>query len=216
MSKYTEYTEKAEELGKLINTERTARGLKPLYMTKYLNECAVIRASEASVYWSHTRPDGQSASSVINQNIVDWAIFGENLAAGSESAESTLNQWRNSQNHWNAIISGDYTHIGIGVIYNPNGVNGVQWFWCTIFTSDFRGDDYEYEGQYLPGNHEEQKIIGAFENAEKLRKIVIPESVKKIGENSFSGTALESVKIASDCEYSESSFPEGCEIGFYE
>ncbi|MDE5936604.1 MAG: leucine-rich repeat domain-containing protein [Ruminococcus sp.] len=60
------------------------------------------------------------------------------------------------------------------------------------------------------------KYIGAFENAEKLRKIVIPESVKKIGTKSFSGTALKSVKIASDCEYSATSFPEDCEIEFYE
>lgn len=58
--------------------------------------------------------------------------------------------------------------------------------------------------------------LGAFENAGKLQKIVIPESVKKIGNKSFSGTALKSVKIASDCEYSESSFPENCGMEFYE
>ncbi|MDE6789118.1 MAG: CAP domain-containing protein, partial [Ruminococcus sp.] len=150
---YTEYPEKAEELGKLINTERTARGLKPLYCVPHLNKCAMIRASEASVYWSHTRPDGRNWSSVIDLDIVDLAHYSENLAAGSETAEAALNQWRNSQNHWNAIISEYYTHIGIGIIYNPNGVNGVQWFWCTIFTSDFRGDDYKYEGQYLPGEY---------------------------------------------------------------
>ena len=150
---YTEYPEKVEELGKLINTERTARGLKPLYCVPHLNECAMIRASEVSVYWSHTRPDGRNWSSVIDLDIVDLAHYSENLAAGSESAESTLNQWRNSQNHWNAIINEYYTHIGIGVIYNPNGVNGVKWFWCTIFTSDFRGNNYEYEGQYLPGEY---------------------------------------------------------------
>lgn len=56
---------------------------------------------------------------------------------------------------------------------------------------------------------------GAFENAEKLQKIIIPESVKKIGSFSFSGTALKTVKIASDCEYSESSFPENCTINFF-
>ena len=58
-------------------------------------------------------------------------------------------------------------------------------------------------------------FLGAFENAEKLRKIVIPESVRKIGKRSFLGTALKSVKIASDCEYSESSFPDGCKVEFY-
>ncbi|MDE7363332.1 MAG: leucine-rich repeat domain-containing protein [Ruminococcus sp.] len=57
--------------------------------------------------------------------------------------------------------------------------------------------------------------LGAFENAEKLQKIIIPESVKKIGKFGFSGTALKTVKIASDCEYSESSFSENCTINFY-
>ncbi|MDE6520288.1 MAG: leucine-rich repeat domain-containing protein [Ruminococcus sp.] len=57
--------------------------------------------------------------------------------------------------------------------------------------------------------------LGAFENAGKLQKITIPESVKKIGKFGFSGTALKVVKIASDCEYSESSFPENCTINFY-
>lgn len=57
--------------------------------------------------------------------------------------------------------------------------------------------------------------LGAFENTKKLIKVIIPESVKKIGRLGFSRTQLNTVKIASDCEYSESSFPEGCGIEFY-
>lgn len=57
--------------------------------------------------------------------------------------------------------------------------------------------------------------MGAFENAEKLGKIVIPESVKKIGGKSFAGTKLKGVKIAENCEYSATSFPKDCVINFY-
>lgn len=56
---------------------------------------------------------------------------------------------------------------------------------------------------------------GAFENSEILSKVYIPPTVKRIGEKSFSGTALTNVKIASDCTYSEESFPEGCVIENY-
>ena len=58
-------------------------------------------------------------------------------------------------------------------------------------------------------------ISGAFANSINLKKIVIPESVKFIGENAFRNTSLSSVKISSDCIYSSESFPDGCKIEFY-
>lgn len=58
----------------------------------------------------------------------------------------------------------------------------------------------------------EEVQLGAFCHAAELRKVSIPESVKKIGEFAFRNTALSTVKIAEDCEYYETSFPDGCEI----
>jgi hypothetical protein len=56
---------------------------------------------------------------------------------------------------------------------------------------------------------------GAFKDATYLKKIVIPESCKSIGAKAFAGTLLTSVTIASDCTYSETSFPNGCVVNFY-
>lgn len=53
---------------------------------------------------------------------------------------------------------------------------------------------------------------GAFENASRLSRVVIPESVKVIGDTAFSGTALTVVRVAADCTFGESSFPENCRI----
>lgn len=61
----------------------------------------------------------------------------------------------------------------------------------------------------------EVKGPGAFCHAEKLIKVSIPESVKKIGAEAFRYTALRRVKIAADCEFYPTSFPEGCEISYY-
>ena len=58
-------------------------------------------------------------------------------------------------------------------------------------------------------------ISGAFANSINLKKIVIPQSVKFIGENAFRNTALSSVKISSDCTYGSESFPENCNVEFY-
>ena len=58
-------------------------------------------------------------------------------------------------------------------------------------------------------------ISGAFANSINLKKIVIPKSVKFIGENAFRNTSLSSVKISADCTYGSESFPDGCKIEFY-
>lgn len=56
---------------------------------------------------------------------------------------------------------------------------------------------------------------GAFEDAASLASVRVPISVKTIGSTAFKGTALWRVKIAADCTYDETSFPEGCVIERY-
>ena len=56
---------------------------------------------------------------------------------------------------------------------------------------------------------------GAFKDAAELRKVTVPQSCAIIGTYAFAGTQLRKVKISADCAYEETSFPEGCEVGFY-
>ena len=56
---------------------------------------------------------------------------------------------------------------------------------------------------------------GAFCRASNLEKIVIPESVKYIGETAFRYTKIKEVTISKDCTYYPTSFPEGCKIKNY-
>ena len=56
---------------------------------------------------------------------------------------------------------------------------------------------------------------GAFNKCPNLVEVKIPETVKSIGRYSFRETNLKSVKIASDCTYYDTSFPNGCVINFY-
>ncbi len=57
--------------------------------------------------------------------------------------------------------------------------------------------------------------IGAFRAAAYLSNVVIPKSTKEIGEWAFADTRIASVRIAVDCSYFPTSFPDGCEIWHY-
>ena len=58
--------------------------------------------------------------------------------------------------------------------------------------------------------------LGAFANNPLLLQVTIPRSVKSIGRYAFYGTRINYVKIARDCTYYPTSFPEGCTIDFYD
>lgn len=81
-----------------------------------------------------------------------------------------------------------------------------------IINTDFYADGKNY---LQMKNVRFSLISGAFANSINLKKIVIPQSVKFIGENAFRNTLLSDVKISMDCVYFPTSFPDGCETGFY-
>ena len=141
--------ELVNEMAMLINAERKALGLNELYCVPYLMDCADERADEISEVWGHNRPNGNSFVEIIDYNTVSYKNIFENIAAGSDTAEDTMEQFRNSPSHWAAIVNPDITHMGVGLCYNPDGFAGCTWYWTQIFSCDIR-TDYEYEGQYLP------------------------------------------------------------------
>ena len=78
-------------------------------------------------------------------------------------------------------------------------------FWSV----DNQGTDVIHDGEL------DYEKMGAFCHCTELKRIIIPPTVKHIGEYAFRNTNLRSVTIASDCTYSETSFPDGCVVNFY-
>lgn len=83
----------------------------------------------------------------------------------------------------------------------------ARWTWR------YSADGIPYNG-FMPIS-EPAEPKGAFRNCTYLERVYIPESVKYIGKEAFFGTALKTVKIAADCEYSPTSFPDDCIVEFY-
>jgi len=69
--------------------------------------------------------------------------------------------------------------------------------------------------ELMPGVIYVKKKGGAFEDASTLSSVRVPISVKAVGPTAFAGTALQRVRIAADCTYDETSFPEGCVVTRY-
>lgn len=145
-----DYTAMAERLVYLVNEARTESGLEPIYAVPYLNEIAEERAEECVDQFGQVRIAGNYLMTAIDYDIAPWSTTAEISATGCETPEETFEQWRNSPDKWAAIMSTDFTHMGVGVTYDPESYN--VWYWEQIFiTVDvFERPDGDIEGQYLP------------------------------------------------------------------
>jgi hypothetical protein len=67
-----------------------------------------------------------------------------------------------------------------------------------------------------PSHRRDEPFFGAFSNVSTLIKVKIPKSVKNIADYVFYNTQITSVKISRDCKIGAHSFPDGCEILYYD
>lgn len=112
----------AFEVLKLVNQERQKTGAAALTMDKELLMAAMLRASETSIYYSHTRPCNYDCFTATKK------MYGENIAAGQGDALEVMDAWMNSPVHKANILSPRYKNIGIGCV-KVNGVN----YWVQAF-----------------------------------------------------------------------------------
>lgn len=121
------------EVVKLVNEERASRGIAPLKMKLVLNKMAQVRAKESSKFWSHTRPDGSSAETIMADYGVSYRYFGENLTSGAPTPAEAVKDWMNSPPHKAAILNKKFEYIGVGYYYYKNDPDNYKYYWSQIF-----------------------------------------------------------------------------------
>lgn len=89
----------------LVNEERARVGVQPLTRNSTLDKAANIRVNETLTNFSHTRPDGKGANSVLTD--VTYGIKGENI-------------WSDDGINWNTEI--EYSAGAFGEILTNAGV----------------------------------------------------------------------------------------------
>ena len=184
--------EMASEVIRLTNIERVKDGAAPLQYHAGLQRAAMVRAEEITRKFSHTRPDGTTAETVL----LDCGVSngaGENIAAGQKTPEAVVRAWMNSSGHRATMLNPNAKYIGVGVCKSP--ITG-QWLWTQEFSynPDVKGTIiFDANGGTFESNASSQISISGPEG----KTIILSEIEKPTKEGYiFDGwEGLSSVKI---------------------
>ncbi len=117
-----------KEVVRLVNVERTSRGLNALEEDWQLSRVARYKSEDMknNNYFSHTSPTYGSPFQMMKSFGISYRSAGENIARGQSSPEAVVNAWMNSSGHRANILNSSFTHIGVG--YVADGKYWTQMF----------------------------------------------------------------------------------------
>ena len=117
--------EAAAAVASLVNAARQDAGLSELELDADLCAAAQARAQEIAQSFSHTRPDGSSCFTILEEFGISYRAAGENIAMGQHTPEEVMDGWMNSSGHRANILNGTFTSIGVG--YYVDGAGAAHW-----------------------------------------------------------------------------------------
>jgi uncharacterized protein YkwD/uncharacterized protein YraI len=125
-------TEEIAFLG-LINDHRAMSGLGPLSVSSSLSAASAYHSIDMAerAYLDHTMIDGTSVQQNMQNFGYQGGAYGENIAAGTDTAAEAMNLWQNSSEHNANMLNGSFGAIGIGRAYDDASPHG--WYWTTVF-----------------------------------------------------------------------------------
>ena len=119
-----------QDILRLTNQYRKEKGIAALLLDSKLSSAAQKRATELVSTPSHTRPNGTSCFTVLDEYGIDSWSCGENIAYGQSNGTAAAQWWRNSSGHYKNMTSTEFNKIGIGAYYS-----GSRWYWVQLFTN---------------------------------------------------------------------------------
>lgn len=145
--KYNRYIPKgwyrfvSEDAFVIQNKYRTAKGVAPLKWSEAVYGMAKIRSKEATIKVSHTRPNGRTCQTVMQDylggNLSEYGIsmagqtFSENLYWGSPWPQDAMTWWKGSSGHYKNLMESAHTKGAISFYVK----DGSDTAWCANFTS---------------------------------------------------------------------------------
>ena len=153
-----------QEVLRLVNRERTQRGLRPLTLSDKLDEAADLHSQDMidQDYFSHRGLDGSSVGDRIEDaGYTEWNRWGENIDWYRGTAEEVVQGWMGSSGHRANILNRDYTHMGLGYAFDDD-IQG-DYRWTQVFAAgDPNPGQYVAETTGAPPVPTEGETIGEY------------------------------------------------------
>ena len=118
------------EVIRLVNVERSKRGLRPLEEDWQLSRVARYKSQDMhdNRYFSHTSPVYGTPFQMMKSFGISYRSAGENIAKGQLTPQAVVDGWMNSSGHRANILNTSFTHIGVGYVADGR-------YWTQMFIS---------------------------------------------------------------------------------
>ena len=119
------------EVVRLVNAERSKRGLQLFTTDWQLSRCARYKSQDMidKNYFAHQSPTYGSPFDMMEAFGLRFSTGGENIAKGQRTPQEVMNAWMNSPGHRSNILSPSFSHIGVGLARDKNG----RTYWTQMF-----------------------------------------------------------------------------------
>jgi len=124
---YTTNDSYVQTLIGLINQARTDVGRAPLTVNQQLTNAAQGHSLDMACnnFLFHSGSDGSWIGTRLSQAGYPNPYYLEILAIGLP--QDAMNQWKNDQEHWDAVLNSRVTEIGVGYVYSKFAAYGGYW-----------------------------------------------------------------------------------------
>src|SRR5690606_18283052 len=78
-------------------------------------------------YFSHTSPDGRTASQRVSDAGYNWRSTGENIAAGQRTIADVMRGWGDSPGHCANIMNPAFTEVAVSCAASNTSIYGQYW-----------------------------------------------------------------------------------------
>lgn len=120
----------AQEVGRALNAERTARGISPVVHSAALSRAAERHARDMvdSGVFSHSGSDGSTPRSRVRASGFGACLYAENIAWGQATVTDAMRGWMASPGHRANNLRRAVTHYGAAHAGERN-------YWVVVFAN---------------------------------------------------------------------------------
>lgn len=115
-----------------VNAERKTAKVAALQADPALNRIASAKAEDMAKYGelSHTSQSYGTVEEMLKKFDYKWKAYGENIAAGFNTAKGVTDAWMASSGHKENLLSSTFTHMGAGTATAKDGTI----YWVNLFS----------------------------------------------------------------------------------